>query len=300
MFFKFGPSTFYTTFSLADLIARCTCDFISSDVSGGGGGGGCATGTGVQDEAQAHYQKSETHSFQITGRGEEAQFISQLKAEIEKQIADCGANVTISVGPSKSGFALEYAEEGIRGRIEISGELTANYYSVNVNLIEASGSEKNQSAQLWKMRHDPEGQYYAVGFKPEDPRASTDEFFEIGRRAIKESNDAIGKKLVADYSHKDSLLSNLKDAEVFCWRKLPAEITLRISEAFGEDFSLPSEYDGFAAVYFLNEHALKLYREAGADFEIFKNISSDELPRIPGPSLRGPYLPKTPETKYLN
>ena len=124
-----------------------------------------------------------------------------------------------------------------------------------------------------------------------DPRALSQEFHEIGQRVLRESTERIMKRLLADYSGKDSVLQNLQYAEVYFWNPLPPEIKQRWKGAMGDEFYLPAEYEPFAAVYFLNEVALKLYREAGVDFEVFKTISSDEMPRLPGPSLRGPYLP---------
>ena len=56
---------------------------------------------------------------------------------------------------------------------------------------------------------------------------------------------------------------------------------------------LPAEYED-SIVYFLNEVALKMYREAGEQFEILKTVSEGDMDKIPGPRLRGPYLPEKP------
>ena len=53
---------------------------------------------------------------------------------------------------------------------------------------------------------------------------------------------------------------------------------------------MPAEYDQFEKVYFLNEVALRMYREAGIDFEVLKTISADEVSKMLGPSLSGPYV----------
>ena len=58
----------------------------------------------------------------------------------------------------------------------------------------------------------------------------------------------------------------------------------------GEEFEVPAEYEQFKKVYFLNEVAHRMYQQAGEDLEVLKTISADELPKLPGPALRGPYL----------
>jgi len=53
-----------------------------------------------------------------------------------------------------------------------------------------------------------------------------------------------------------------------------------------------AEYEQYGRVYFLNEVARRMYEEAGEQFEILKTVSAEEVSKIPGPALGGPYLPK--------
>jgi len=79
--------------------------------------------------------------------------------------------------------------------------------------------------------------------------------------------------------------------EVYVWTALPLPLKERVQELWGEEFQVPAEYDQYERVFFLNEVALLMYREIGEQFQILKIIPADEVSRIPGPSLSGPYLP---------
>src|SRR6266487_818202 len=215
---KYHPSAFYANFSLNDLIRRNTSAFKLDDAGGGIGGGGGVIGGSSGDSAAFHYQKSESLSFQIRTdcEADQGEFISLLRTDLQNEIATRGAQINSGRELEVGGFQIEYSEDGIQGCIEISGKLSgATNYTVKARLTEASTSEKRPLIETPKQRHMPDGTYYVVAFMPDDPRALSQEFHEIGQRILRESTERVMKSLSADYSRKDSVLQNLQYAEVY-------------------------------------------------------------------------------------
>jgi hypothetical protein len=301
---KYKPSTFYSNFSVVELIKRNQSRLgiaCSSAVMGGGGGG-----SGFQNTLsnEARYHKSESfhcsHGADKQDEFEESGLPQSLKEEIEKEISQSNARVVES-GPLPSGFYVEYCADGIQGRVE----LTCNFsgrgsIGFNATLTETSTTEKQPLVGKRNQEPQPVGDYHVVRFPPDDPRASTDDFYETGQKAIKESVASIQHRLVTDYSKKDVVLRNLEYAVVFCWSPITSDLKEKWAELTGQAFEVPSEYDHQGRVYFLNEVALRMYREVGEDFAVWTIISADEVAKIPGPSLRGPYLSQGPDLLQLS
>jgi hypothetical protein len=293
---RYKPSTFYSNFSMVELVKRNSSP-LSLDSAGGGGGGG-RIGTFGHSPRQTHYRKTESFALHLKPGGlaktDEGKFLSSLKADVQDEIVKSDARITEAGDLEVPGCYVEYSEEGIQGRIEISGKLSGgNYYSLTATLSETSTSEKPPLPPLIerpKQGRQPMGTYYIVPFLPDDPRGSTQDLFAVGQRIIKESIEHIRQQLLADQSKRHSPLQNLEYAEVYVWTPMPPEIKQRWKEATGEEFAVPAECERFAKVYFLNEVALRMYRDAGEEFEVLKTISADEVAKIPGPSLSGPYM----------
>src|SRR6266850_8283193 len=145
LFMRYKPSTFYSNFSVAELVKKDNSRFgIASGVGmgGGGGGGGMSTGKNVLGSKEAHYRKGESFSCRLESseRGEidESELMQFLKASVEQAIIDTGASV-INSSDLPSGFFLEYNDEDIQGRIELTGNLSGvNHLELKANLIEKS------------------------------------------------------------------------------------------------------------------------------------------------------------------
>lgn len=296
---KYKPSPFYSNFSLADLVKRNSAAQELADFSGGEGGG-VSTGSHGGRSKESRYHKSDSFAFQLRTAGltkiNETNFLSSLKADAQDEIIKTGARITEARDLEGRGYCFAYSEEGIQGQIEIAGRLAGgNYYNLNATLSETSIREKPSGPSLIERQHkgrQPTGTYYVVAFLPNDPRASTQDLLSIGQKIIKESVENIRQQLLADYSKRDSLLPHIEYAEVYVWSPMPVQIKQRWKEALGAGFEVPAEYERFEKVYFLNDVALKLYREVGEDFEVLKTIPADKLLHILGPSLSGPYMPK--------
>lgn len=296
-----GSSTFYSNFSMAELVKRNnSLPSLSTSIGGmgGGGGGGCFSKVGSRGPGAglSRFHKTDSFALQLTPGGlakaDEEKFLSSLKADLQDEIVKSGALIAASGDLETPGWYVEYGEEGIHGRIEISGRHSGGaYYTLTATLSETSTSEKPWVFPMQKTGQ-PTGTYYVVPFLPDDPRADTQDLLAIGQKIIRESTENIRQLLLADQSSKDSLLPNLEYAEVYVWTQMPPEIKERWKEAMGDDFKVPAEYEQFKQVYFLNEVALRMYQQAGEDLDVLKTISADEVPEILGPALRGPYVAK--------
>lgn len=299
---RHGSSTFYSNFSMAELVKRNnswpSLGSATGGIGGGGGGGSFSrvssrgAGTGL-----SHFHQTDSFALHLTpgslGKADEEKLLSSLKADLQDEIVRTGARTTASGDLETPGFYVEYGEEGIHGRIEISGKHAGGvYYALTATLSETSSSQKPWAFEMQKTGRQPTGTYYVVPFLPDNPRADTQDLLAVGQKLIKESVENIRQQLLADQSRKSSLLQNLEYAEVFVWTPIPPEIKQRWKEAMGEEFEVPAEYEQYGKVYFLNEVALRMYQQAGEEFEVLKTISADEVPKIPGPALSGPYVAK--------
>jgi|GEM_PF-2000298 len=298
-----GSSNFYANFSMAELVKRNSCwpslESSGGGIGGGGGGGAFLNRVGTHGGGSrlSSYHKSDSFAFQLSPGGfaksDEEKFLSSLKADLHDEIVKSGARINASGDLETRGCHAEYGDEGIQGRIEISLRLAGgNYYSLTATLSETSTRDKPLLIEEPKHRHQPKGTYYVVPCPLTDPPGSTRDLFAIGQELIEESVENIRQQLLADQSSKDALLQNLEYAEVYIWKPIPAELAQRIREATGREFEAPAGCEQFEKVFFLNEVALGMYREAGEGVEVLKTISADEVSKILGPALRGPFMPK--------
>jgi hypothetical protein len=295
---KYKPSAFYSNFSIAGLVQKYTSRFeLDSSGLGTGGSVGANGGSHSSPLKECRYHRSARFSCRLKSslldESDEAEFTASLKADVEDEIVRSGAHVTDGGDLKVHGFYFRYAAEGIQGRIELSGRVIGeDFYSLTAAITETSTIEE-QPLSAWENKgRRPAGLYYVVPFMSGDPYASADDFLEIGRRAVKDSVERVRQKLLADPLRKEHLLQTLEYAEVYVLGRIPPEIKQRWASTMGEEFGPPAEYDQYEKVFFLNDIALSVYRDAGAELEILKTISADEVPGMAFSSLRGPYRAK--------
>ena len=137
-------SSFYSAFSLKDLVQRNQSSSglnCSGSGDAGGGGGGIATGAGGSS-GNFNFHKGEGLACQISDAEQfvEARFIQALKESVEKDLDASQAKITSSKNPDATRFAIEYTVGDTFGRVEISGTRSAGYYSLQAQLDEKKGS----------------------------------------------------------------------------------------------------------------------------------------------------------------
>jgi hypothetical protein len=135
-------SSFYSAFSLKDLVQRNQSSGLNCSGTGGagGGGGGIATGAGGFGR-NSSFHKSEGLACQISDaeQFDEARFIQALKESVEKDLDASKAKITSSKNPEANSFSVEYTLGDTAGRVEISGTRSAGYYSLQAQLGEKTG-----------------------------------------------------------------------------------------------------------------------------------------------------------------
>jgi len=59
-----------------------------------------------------------------------------------------------------------------------------------------------------------------------------------------------------------------------------------------QNVDMPEEYKEYEKVFFLNEVALRMYREGGIALDVLKKVSGSDMPKRCNRTLRGPYIPQ--------
>ncbi|HRH41492.1 MAG TPA: hypothetical protein PKY82_07585 [Pyrinomonadaceae bacterium] len=303
MFFVgYKPSTFYVNFSLIDLVrnSQSPSGLILSKNSNGGGGGGMGGG-GISNndfgsfnstqDFSAHLQSFDLDNFN------QLDLMKSLQNDLQKILADSGATTSLFLEINPPAFQVDYNyTDKILGYVSVSGGfLGDNNFRLKAKLHEISKNKEKPVIERINFIYKPTGNYYVVPFKEDN--ASAQDFWAKGRDATQKSIESFQKRLPREASEQRVAIENLKQAVVYTWRPLSAEISVQIrrelKEAMYEDYEVPEEYNQFGIVYFLNELALQMYQEIGEDFEVWKTIAAEEAAKIAlHPSLQGYYIPK--------
>lgn len=135
-------SSFFSKFSLRELVEKNKALLAGLDCSAGGGGGGMGGGS---VGGESHFHKSESFSCGMKADGAKqfngAGFVSALKRDVEKDIINSGAKVVDNGTTETNSFYFEYTLENVEGRVEFSGKKTENYYNLQAELDERGKKE---------------------------------------------------------------------------------------------------------------------------------------------------------------
>ena len=130
-----SSSSFFSNFSLEELVKKDQSPSGMACAKGGMGGGGVRSS--AVGGKQSTSNKSSSFSCQISAAAfDEAAFLASLKADVEKEIILRGAKIIKQGNSDPAGFYFEYSEGDINGRISIGGKRGPNYYSLEANLDE--------------------------------------------------------------------------------------------------------------------------------------------------------------------
>ncbi|SRR6266404_6356794 len=283
-------STFFTNFLLRELVK---IKQPSRAFSPRGAVGGIGGGVGFIGSGESSHHKSESLSLPAAGDDlfDEQQFTASLKADVEKKIIDCAAAIThqgnIEGKFNSSEFYFEYSQGNVRGRIVISGKLIGSTYCLRADLEEIGEGRGFPFPPDEFTTIRPEGDYYVVGFLEGDPLTQDNRLHFIGVELIKESRQRLPRGITREQ------LEDLQYAELWSLSKLPSHLKRLLQEEGIEHApELSGEYEGYQRVCFLNEVALRMYRDGGISLKVLKKVSGAEMPKECSRSLRGPYIPK--------
>ena len=137
-----SPETsFFSKFSVRQLVERSRSSTgFTFDMTGGGGGGiGSRMGGVGAGGSHFHSHKGDSVSFRLKPNEpfDEAALFSVMKLDVETTLRDNGAQITESGSSGPANFFFNYVLKNVRGRVELSGTRIGNgYYDVHAALDE--------------------------------------------------------------------------------------------------------------------------------------------------------------------
>ncbi len=141
-----GTSSFFSGFSVGQLIKNHEANTgLACDPNGGGGGGGgsIGAGTGGFGFGWKHIHAHRADAFECrlssdaVARFDDAGMLAALKLDVEKALNDSGAKIVESGNPDRASFYFKYSLQGLQGRVQVSGRRFGNdYYSLSADLNE--------------------------------------------------------------------------------------------------------------------------------------------------------------------
>ena len=138
---EFSPSSFFSNFSLEELVKKNRSP--SGMICTKGGTGGVADNFSIVGPGQSSSNKGESFSCEVSDDTfNEADFMASLKADVEQELNRSGATIIKQGSLEPRSFYFEYSERDVHGRIGIGGKRSeANYYSLEATLDEKSGGK---------------------------------------------------------------------------------------------------------------------------------------------------------------
>ena len=131
--------------------------------------------------------------------------------------------------------------------------------------------------------------YYVVALERGDPLLNGHKFYRIGCNLVDESIERMRAYL--GRGGDSSFVKGLQHVEVYSFGEVMPGYEHTLPERAKAYMPTP-EYEKFGKVYFLNELALRMYKEGGVEFEVMRVISDEELPEGCSNNLSAPYFPK--------
>src|SRR5258708_7874220 len=115
--------------------------------------------------------------------------------------------------------------------------------------------------------------YYVVALEHGDPLLKRHQFNEMGFQLVNESMERIAEEIRR--TGDSAFTKNLKQVKTYSFGEVMPGYEERVPE-WAKAYLPTEEYKKFGKVYFLNELALKMYREGGVTFEINRVIADEE------------------------
>lgn len=124
-------------------------------------------------------------------------------------------------------------------------------------------------------------EYYVIAFDAGDARGESDWLHQQGLKFLSDAKRRmLGKDPLPPHEY----------AEVFSLPEPFPEQLRSGLEAAGLWYETPEQYRAYAKVYFLNDSALRMFRENGIQLDVLRVVTDSDLPDRSGSSLRGPYV----------
>lgn len=305
-----STSQFFSTFSLRHALSRPEArqDISVTGFIGGGGGASSSSGPGFA-------QHSRTENFRIplvaADRGffKEETVLSPLKETIEKAILESGASVlyrgTIDGRYYSSEFFYEYEEGPIQGRLLICGKTLGDGYGLRSTLDEVGpavlpshlrerrimerhvtlGAEARADRYPAYVSPQPAGTYSVIPFLQDNPWSLDDNFYYLAIALLERSRKRLGDFVRAQHSP-----ANIP-VEIWAWTNNLQQLRFLGSQGPALDQAVQEEFRQYAKIFFLNEGALRMFKDATIRLNVLREISAEEMPIGCHQNIRAVYFP---------
>jgi hypothetical protein len=136
-------TSFFSNFSLRQLVEHSKSSAGLACDSNGGGGGGIKAGTGGIGFGGTRFNSHKSDSFACRLDSKppedfEMRLFAGLKLDVQQALRDNGAQITESGDPKPASFYFAYTVKNVRGRVQVSGtRVGADYYDVHADLEES-------------------------------------------------------------------------------------------------------------------------------------------------------------------
>jgi hypothetical protein len=135
-------TSFFSKFSIRQLVERNQSSAGLTCTAVGGGGGGIGSRAGGIGSGGTHFNSHKSDSFACRLKSNEAfdetRFFAALKLNVERALHDTGAQITETGSSGPATFYFAYALKRVRGRVQLSGtRIGADYYDVHADLDES-------------------------------------------------------------------------------------------------------------------------------------------------------------------
>ncbi len=137
-------TSFFSNFSVRQLVERSKSSAgLTCDANGGGGGGGIGTRAGGIGFGGTRFNSHKSDRFGCGLKSNEPEdfetrLFAGLKLDVQQALRDNGAQITESGNPNPASFYFAYTLKDVRGRVQVSGtRIGTDYYDVHADLDES-------------------------------------------------------------------------------------------------------------------------------------------------------------------
>ena len=133
-------SSFFSKFSLRELVDKNQSSAGLNCSAGSGGGGGMGAGMGAVGKQESNFSRFESVACQIPGAElfDEVKFVQALKASIEQDLESDKAKI-VTKNSDATSFEVEYAVNETTGTVKIVAKKgPMSFYTVEAELREKS------------------------------------------------------------------------------------------------------------------------------------------------------------------
>lgn len=305
-----STSQFFSTFSLRHALSQNESGQSSFVMGIIGRGGGTSTSS---DMSFARHGRTENISIPLAVPGrsafDETSLLSALRENIEKALIKSGAILlhqgSVNGHLYSSEFFYEYEEGPIQGRLTITGRMLGDGYGLRSTLDEVGpaalpghlrerrivqaemsvGVGAGAGVAQGYIPPKPAGTYSVIPFLEDNPWSLDDNFYYLALALLERSRSRHSSRGGAENSP-----ANIP-VEIWAWTNNLQQLRFLGTHGPAIDQAVPEEFRQYAKIFFLNEGALRMFKDATIRLNVLREISAEQMPIGCSRNLRGAYFP---------